>query len=261
MVRLLKNLVSLLAACAVLSSCNLVDDGLRGSFVIGSNSGAQDSIPLNVLSASFKSLPNGASTTVSNPIVQVNVGAEFHDATFEVHQNEDCSSLIGSGTIQSDGAVEVSNISRSVDRFQADETWSFYGLVKQGSDFSECKSLGLSLDLWSNQQLVYATLTDAYVNAAEDKAYIVDPSRSALFLENLSTGARTIISSSTVGSGPQFDIPSFIQVNVAESTAYVGDSGLDAVLAVDLATGTRTIISDASTGSPIDLVLYEVDLR
>lgn len=61
-------------------------------------------------------------------------------------------------------------------------------------------------------------------------------------------GDRTIVSSSSVGSGPDFDFPYEIWPS-PDGGLYVSDFGLDAVFHVDPATGDRTIVADAVTGS------------
>ena len=65
---------------------------------------------------------------------------------------------------------------------------------------------------------------------------------------NPATGNRLTVSSSSVGSGPEFASIRGLSIDAAQNL-FVVDVELDAVLRVDRASGNRTVISDGSTGA------------
>ena len=79
----------------------------------------------------------------------------------------------------------------------------------------------------------------------------MDASVDALFSIDLSTGDRTIVSSSTVGTGPDFESPWGIVLDSAGTTAYVMDASVDALFSIDLSTGDRTIVSSGDTSPAV----------
>jgi sugar lactone lactonase YvrE len=81
------------------------------------------------------------------------------------------------------------------------------------------------------------------------------------------TGDRTILSSNTVGSGPQWSNPMAVVANTAGTLAFVGTQSGGAIYSVDLATGARTVVSGGAVGSgpeigdPAGLVLDAAGTR
>lgn len=95
--------------------------------------------------------------------------------------------------------------------------------------------------------------TKIILNNAGTKAYVLDGqfSTSAVFEIDMATGNRTIIASSSRGTGTDLAGPKGIALNTAETKAYVIDNSFsaDRLFEVDLVTGDRTILSDSSTGT------------
>ena len=75
----------------------------------------------------------------------------------------------------------------------------------------------------------------------------VDSSLDAVVRVDPLTGDRTIVSSTSNGTGPAFNNPLGIAVE-ATGDLVVVDADLDAVVRVDPVTGDRTIVSAAGTG-------------
>ncbi len=73
-------------------------------------------------------------------------------------------------------------------------------------------------------------------------------SSSSVVEVNPATGNRLTVSSSSVGSGPEFAGIRGLAIDAAQNL-FVVDVELDAVLRVDRVSGNRTVISDASTGA------------
>jgi sugar lactone lactonase YvrE len=82
---------------------------------------------------------------------------------------------------------------------------------------------------------------------------VVDNDLQAVVRVDPQTGARTIVSDATTGSGTPLRIPDSIAVEATGMLVVVSLSGsgseTDAVMRVDPQTGARTIVSDATTGS------------
>ena len=66
---------------------------------------------------------------------------------------------------------------------------------------------------------------------------------------DVTTGAVTVISDGSTGSGPKFSSPHGLSVNAARTVAWILDHNLDALFRVDLATGARKIVADATIGT------------
>lgn len=73
-------------------------------------------------------------------------------------------------------------------------------------------------------------------------------SSSSVVQVNPATGNRLTVSSSSVGSGPEFAGIRGLTIDAAQNL-FVVDVELDAVLRVDRVSGNRTVISDSSTGA------------
>lgn len=72
----------------------------------------------------------------------------------------------------------------------------------------------------------------------------------ALYLVNPVSGDRTIISSHSVGNGPDLGLPVGIFLDTNGSLLVSGDSSPGRIIRVDPLTGNRTVVSSAS-GSPV----------
>jgi sugar lactone lactonase YvrE len=66
---------------------------------------------------------------------------------------------------------------------------------------------------------------------------------------DVTTGAVTVISDGSTGSGPTFSSPHGLSVNAARTVAWILDHNLDALFRVDLSTGAREIVADATIGT------------
>lgn len=96
------------------------------------------------------------------------------------------------------------------------------------------------------------------LNAAGTKAYMLDDNNFAesyLVEIDLTTGDRSLVSSSARGTGTSFSRATGLALNPSETTAYVADYNQDAIIEVDLATGNRTPFSNSSNGSGPNLTL------
>ncbi|NOX91736.1 MAG: tetratricopeptide repeat protein [Gammaproteobacteria bacterium] len=83
------------------------------------------------------------------------------------------------------------------------------------------------------------------IDAANNRALVIDGGLKAVVAVDLKTGARTILSDERIPNAVNlFDSPRSIALDAANDRALVVDSRLKAVVAVDLKTGARTIISD-----------------
>ncbi len=65
---------------------------------------------------------------------------------------------------------------------------------------------------------------------------------------NLNNGARTIVASESVGSGPVLGNPRGIAVGSEDNSVLVTDAQLDALVRIDLDDNSRSIVSDSITG-------------
>ncbi len=89
-----------------------------------------------------------------------------------------------------------------------------------------------------------------------ERAYVADRSSSGpatLFVVELSTGNRAIVSDAIVGGGPIFYVPSEVALDVSAGRAYVLDQQTDALFSVDLTSGVRAVVSgpDRGTGTAL----------
>lgn len=91
--------------------------------------------------------------------------------------------------------------------------------------------------------------------AAADQVAVADPTAGVLLSVDLASGARTVISGGSAGSGPAFGQPRALTFDAGSEVAgvparfLVVDAELGALFAVDPANGDRAVISDASTGA------------
>jgi DNA-binding beta-propeller fold protein YncE len=80
-----------------------------------------------------------------------------------------------------------------------------------------------------------------------------DWSNAQILAVDPATGDRSVLSSASVGSGPDFTAPSGVTIDPAESILYVTDATADAVFAVDPASGNRSIVSSNGVGAGPEL--------
>lgn len=118
------------------------------------------------------------------------------------------------------------------------------------------------------------------LNSDSTFAYVLDrgttwaASPNALFKVNLQSGDRTIVSSASVGTGPNITINNSLTLAIdsTETFAYFSDSATDEIIQVNLSNGNRTVISSSVVGtgtamsyvmdtmvSPDDSILYASD--
>ncbi|MEM6734349.1 MAG: hypothetical protein AAF658_22480, partial [Myxococcota bacterium] len=94
-----------------------------------------------------------------------------------------------------------------------------------------------------------------------ETAFVVDRGLDAVFSVDVATGARTLLSGSGVGNGPDLLQPDGrIDIDEVRNQLVVTDRRLDAIVGIDLDTGDRRIISDSSTAgagvsSPIGIAV------
>ncbi|MCH7547791.1 MAG: hypothetical protein IID30_15445, partial [Planctomycetes bacterium] len=95
-------------------------------------------------------------------------------------------------------------------------------------------------------------------DAANNRALITDSGLNAVFGVNLATGARTILSSPSVGTGPNTQSARDIVYNPATNRAYVfahlSFTSTPAIYSIDLNTGNRSILSDPTHGTGTDFL-------
>ena len=87
---------------------------------------------------------------------------------------------------------------------------------------------------------------DMKLDAAGNRALVLNrgPSTSInLMAVDLTSGDRTIISGSGVGSGQEFLVPWYIEHDLANNRVFIFDLAVTGVLVVDLATGERAVMS------------------
>lgn len=88
-----------------------------------------------------------------------------------------------------------------------------------------------------------ATPSDVVLDAANDRALVVDSDLDALLAVDLASGDRTILSDSSTGTGTDFLVPFSVAVDAANNRALVIDRGFDALFVVELGSGERAIAS------------------
>jgi len=66
----------------------------------------------------------------------------------------------------------------------------------------------------------------------------------ALFMVDLATGDRTLVSDGVTGAGPVLTVAASVEYDAVNNRAIVMDWNEDILVAIDLATGNRTVLSD-----------------
>jgi hypothetical protein len=108
--------------------------------------------------------------------------------------------------------------------------------------------------------------TGVAVDLSANRLYVVDPLSSAVNGVNLSTGDRTLLSSTTTPPGPAWSYPNAVTIDKPNNRLFVVDLYGPAVYQVGLGTGTRQVISAASQsgiafGSPQILAIDAANNR
>lgn len=73
---------------------------------------------------------------------------------------------------------------------------------------------------------------------------VVDETLPGVFLVDASSGNRQLISSATIGTGPQFSRPTVVVVE-GDDSLLVGDANLEAIFRVNVLSGDRTVLTNA----------------
>jgi sugar lactone lactonase YvrE len=87
--------------------------------------------------------------------------------------------------------------------------------------------------------------------ASDSGSSILNSTNTNILRIDSSTGNRTVVASSGVGSGPNFNFPRGIVLTSDDSKAYFVDGNLNALFELNVSTGARTIVSQdgvAGTG-------------
>lgn len=119
---------------------------------------------------------------------------------------------------------------------------------------------GTSSIITSNSVGTGATLNNLAgitINSSGSTVYLGDSGSSILNSTNTSitrfdttSGTRTIVASSSVGSGPNFNFPSALTLTSDDSTMYFVDANLNALFSLNVSSGARSIVSqDGVIGS------------
>ena len=134
-------------------------------------------------------------------------------------------------------------------------------VVEVRDEFSNTDTAAASLQVVSIDRIMYEP-TRMALDAANNRLFVIDDIRNAVFEVDTVTGQRRIFSDATTPDALQpFSNPSAIALDTVNNRLLVADGGRDALFAVDMATGSRSIISgsaahELSVGHPGDLVVY-----
>ncbi len=81
------------------------------------------------------------------------------------------------------------------------------------------------------------------INPTGTVAYVAERDLSALYEVDLASGNRSVLSDSTIGTGPLMVRPSKVLIDAERNVAFVSDMSFQAVYAIELDTGDRVVIS------------------
>ena len=102
-----------------------------------------------------------------------------------------------------------------------------------------------------NRVAVLPFLEDIAIDASNNRALLIDSDLDALIAIDIDSGARTILSDASTGTGVNLSLginDASVALDSANNRVLVTDSGLVAVIAIDLDTGDRNILSNNSAG-------------
>ena len=159
-------------------------------------------------------------------------------------------SVTGSGPlIAKNGGVELDTNSNRALAIHRVPNAALYGVNLTTGDRTLISGDGTSAGSGTQFSQIEAVQFDA----ANNRVLIIDSGLNAIFGVNLATGARTILSSSTVGTGPNTQSARDIEYDPALNRAYVFANltftSTPAVYSIDLSTGNRAILSDPTHGT------------
>ncbi len=124
--------------------------------------------------------------------------------------------------------------------------------VEVRDEFSNTDTAAASLQVISIDRIMYEP-TRMALDAVNNRLFVIDELRRAVFEVDTVTGQRRIFSDATTPDALQpFSIPRAIALDTVNNRLLVADAGRDALFAVDMATGSRSIISGSAT--------YELDI-
>jgi hypothetical protein len=102
---------------------------------------------------------------------------------------------------------------------------------------------GSTYDLLNRSTLAMDEANDRVLIANDGSLYAVD----------LKTGTRSVLSSSTKGTGVALSWVTSVALDAAHNRAFVAERLTRAIVEIDLATGTRSVLSSSSVGSGVAL--------
>eukprot|EP00903_Cladosiphon_okamuranus_P004406 g4404.t1 len=97
--------------------------------------------------------------------------------------------------------------------------------------------------------------TGIALDLVNDRVLVIDQT-DWLKAVDITTGARTILSDASTGTGTNMTSPSAVTLDTASEIAYVADDSLDAIYTIDISTGLnagdRAVLSDSGAGTGAD---------
>ena len=125
--------------------------------------------------------------------------------------------------------------------------------VEVRDEFSNTDTAAASLQVVSIDRIMYEP-TRMALDAANNRLFVIDRTRTAVFEVDTVTGQRRIFSDATTPDALQpFSNPTAIALDTVNNRLLVADSGRDALFAVDMATGSRSIVSGSSVKGELRL--------
>lgn len=120
-------------------------------------------------------------------------------------------------------------------------------VVEVRDEFSNTDTAAASLQVASIDKIMRQP-TRMALDAANNRLFVIDEGRSAVFEVDTITGQCRIFSDATTPDALQpFSNPSAIALDTVNNRLLVADGKRDALFAVDIATGSRSIISGSAT--------------
>lgn len=166
--------------------------------------------------------------------------------------------LVVRGTASDDGAVDGVTVN-GVTAVSSDgfATWTATVPLTMGAneivvavedDEGETTSNAASVDVTRVEQPMVA-LTGIKIDAANNRAVVLDSTQRTIFSVDLATGVQMPLSSPTVGSGVHFTAALNLDIDSSGTTAWLFDYLSSTLFEVSLATGQRRVLSSPAVGS------------